>query len=89
MHSILSNLSLLFLVIAKALLMTGIGPGIFIAYVAEMLVKADRVPARKLFGKVVSDVERQSQLRAVLALRRGSRYELPDVRQAREIRRVS
>jgi len=69
MHSILSNLSLFFLVIVKTLLLTGIGEGILIAYVAEMLVRADRVPTRKRFGKVVSHVAIQGTACASFARR--------------------
>jgi hypothetical protein len=41
----LSNLSLFAHAIARALLLTGLGPGLFIFYVAQLLVKANRVPA--------------------------------------------
>jgi len=61
MISELSNLSLFFLAIAKAGVLTGILPGILIVYVAETWASAFRVPARKLFGKVVSDESHRDQ----------------------------
>jgi hypothetical protein len=49
MSAELSNLWLFALIIGKCALYTGLGPGIFFVYVAEMLVRADRVPTRDQF----------------------------------------
>lgn len=50
----MTDLFLFFLILGKCALYTGLGPAILLVYGAEMLVRAYRVPARKLLGKVVS-----------------------------------
>lgn len=57
----ISNLSLLFLAIAKASLLTGLLPGIFLFYVARTLVRTNRVPA---LSRLRRDETRQPQPRA-------------------------
>ena len=87
MHSFLSNLALLAQLLMKVGILCGFIVSVLFVYVAEAWAKAFRVPARKLFRKVVSD-ESQSQLRALLSLRAGHGDELSDVRHPREIGRA-
>jgi hypothetical protein len=61
MKAELWNLCLFALAIGKAAGMTLLGPAILFVYAAEKWASANRIPARKVLGKVVSDGKEENR----------------------------